>query len=100
MKERRVCFTATASKHVEREQAYWREHRDYPDIFPAELEAAIRILAIIPGAGSGYSQTRVAGLRRLYLQKLGCHIYYTFDDSQVIVRALWGARRERGPTLR
>lgn len=27
------------------------------------------------------------------------HLYYTFSDDEVIVRALWGARRERGPQL-
>ena len=27
------------------------------------------------------------------------HLYYTFDDTRVIVRALWGARRERGPRI-
>jgi hypothetical protein len=39
-------------------------------------------------------------LRRLYLQRISCHLYYTHDDREVIVRALWGARRERGPALR
>ncbi len=100
MNERRVRFTATALRHVEREQAYWLAHRDYPDIFSTELETAIKILAILPGAGSAYSQAAVDGLRRLYVQKLACHVYYTFDDREVIVRAVWGARRERGPTLR
>jgi hypothetical protein len=33
----------------------------------------------------------------IYLRKLACHLYYTFDDHEVIVRALWGARRERDP---
>jgi hypothetical protein len=98
--ERRVRFTATARRHVDREQAYWLEHRDYPDIFRTELESAIRILTFLPGVGSVYSRTPVVGLRRLYLEKVACHVYYTFDDSQVIVRAVWGARRERGPTLR
>jgi len=26
-------------------------------------------------------------------------VYYTFDDHEVIVRAFWGARRERGPAF-
>jgi hypothetical protein len=38
-------------------------------------------------------------LRRLYIRKLGCHLYYTFDEDDVIIRALWGARRKRGPTF-
>ena len=39
----------------------------------------------------------VPGLRRLYLRKIACHLYYTFDEHEVIVRALWGARRGKGP---
>jgi hypothetical protein len=57
------------------------------------------ILALLPGAGTPYTQTVVPDLRRLYIRKLGCHLYYTFDADDVIVRALGGARRERGPTF-
>ncbi len=42
----------------------------------------------------------VPGLRRIFLRKIACHLYYTFDDHDVIVRALWGSRRERGPRLK
>ncbi|MBI3403638.1 MAG: hypothetical protein HY048_19670 [Acidobacteria bacterium] len=31
---------------------------------------------------------------------VACHLYYTFDEQHVIVRALWGARRLHGPRLR
>ena len=92
-------FTATARRHVAREQTWWLENRDYRDLFAPELSAAIRVLAILPGAGTLYPQATHPGLRRLYLQRLGCHLYYTFDDADVIIRALWGARRERGPHL-
>jgi hypothetical protein len=27
------------------------------------------------------------------------HIYYTFDDQEVVVRAFWGARRSHRPLL-
>jgi hypothetical protein len=53
-----------------------------------------------PGAGRFYIEAGVPELRRLYLTRIACHIYYTFDDEEVIVRALWGARRERGPQLK
>jgi hypothetical protein len=33
----------------------------------------------------------------VYLERLAAHVYYTFTDEQVIVRALWSARRRRGP---
>ena len=68
-------------------------------MFLTELEAAIHILTILPGAGTPYTLSPIPNVRRLYVGKIACHLYYTFDDSEVIVRALWSARRERGPTL-
>ena len=99
MNERRVRFTETASQHVKRERTWWLENRDHQELFAIELENAVRILAVLPGAGTPYTGTDVAELRRLYLRKLACHIYYTFDDAEVTVRALWSARRERGPII-
>jgi hypothetical protein len=63
------------------------------------LDQALKVVAILPGAGTTYSLSAVPGLRRFYLRKTGCHIYYTFDEDEVIVRALWGARRRRGPVV-
>jgi plasmid stabilization system protein ParE len=74
-------------------------NRDHQELFATELEAAIRILALLPGAGTPYTKSATPGLRRLYLRKLACHLYYTFDDEEVIVRAMWGAKRERAPNL-
>jgi len=99
LKERRVHFTATARRHIDREHTWWIENRDYRELFATELEQAIHILAVLPGAGTPYTKAGVVGLRRLYLRTLGCHLYYTFDDLEVIVRAFWGARRERGPRI-
>ena len=99
MKPRRVRFTDTASRHVERERAWWLENRERQELFATELEKAIEILALLPGAGTPYTQTGTSDLRRLYIRKLGCHLYYTFDADDVIVRAFWGARLEHGPTI-
>ena len=99
MSTRRVRFTETAASHIDRERAWWLDNRDHQDLFATELENAVDVLALLPGAGSPYPHTAVANLRRLYLRKLACHLYYTFDDDTVIVRALWGARREHGPPL-
>jgi hypothetical protein len=35
----------------------------------------------------------------VYLRRTALHLYYTFDDDEVIVRALWGAHRGRGPQI-
>jgi plasmid stabilization system protein ParE len=100
LKPRRIRFTATAQRHVRRERAWWVENRIHLDVFAAELEEALRILALLPGAGTPYLRTGVADLRRLYVPKVACHLYYTFDEDEVIVRAFWGARRVRGPSLK
>lgn len=100
MKERRVRFTATARRHVRREKTWWLENRIHTDVFATEFERALRVLAVLPGAGTTYPRAGIAGLRRLYLPKVACHLYYTFDEHEVIVRTLWGARRERGPRLK
>jgi len=94
-----VRFTSTAQDHVRLEKAWWLENRTQTDIFANELEQALKVLAVLPGAGTLYPRAGVVGLRRIYLRKVGCHVYYTFDEHEVIVRALWGARRDKGPLL-
>jgi len=97
LNERRIQFTATAEEQVQTEREWWLSNRDHQELFAAELESALRILSILPGAGTLYTKSGTPDLRRLYLRRLACHLYYTFDDHAVIVRAMWGARRERGP---
>ena len=75
------------------------ENRTHTEIFVTELEQALKVLTVLPGAGTPYPYAEVAGLRRMYLRKTACHIYYTFDEHEVIVRALWGAKRDRGPMI-
>lgn len=62
-------------------------------------EKALKIIAALPGVETLYAPSPVSGVRRVYLRRIDAHLYYTFDDARVIVRALWGARRERGPQL-
>jgi plasmid stabilization system protein ParE len=99
LKKRGVRFTATAQEHVRREKVWWLANRDHPVVFIEELEQALQIIAALPGAGTLYAQSPIPGVRRVYLRRVAAHLYYTFDDTQVIVRALWGARRERGPRI-
>ena len=80
-----------------REKLWWLENRIHSESFAAEFDEALRILAFLPGAGTSYPLAGMAGLRRIYLRKVACHIYYTFDEQDVIVRAFWGAHRRRGP---
>ena len=75
------------------------QNRDHVDVFVEELEQALKIVALLPGAGSIYMRSPIPDVRRVYLRRVALHLYYTFSDDEVIVRALWGAHRERGPEL-
>jgi len=99
LKPRHVRFTRTAQQHVAQEKAWWLENRDHPEVFVEELEQALKVVALLPGAGTPYAKSPIQGVRRVYLRPVALHLYYTFDDDVVLVRALWGARRERGPQL-
>jgi len=68
-------------------------------VFAEELDQALKIIAMLPGAGTLYAQSPIPGIRRVYLRRADVHLYDTFDGTRVIVRAVWGARRGRGPLL-
>ena len=99
MNPRRVRFTSTAHRQVLREKQCWLENRIHRDVFVAEFEEVLRVLSLLPGSGTPYPQAGVPGLRRMYVRKIACHAYYTFDEHDVIVHALWGAFRGHGPRL-
>ena len=99
MRHRRVSFTITARHQVDLEHEWWRDNRDQRQLFEDELGAALNLVALLPGIGTPYELSPIAGVRRFYLEKIDCHLYYTFDDKHVVVRSLWGARRGRGPSL-
>ncbi|MGH9346284.1 MAG: hypothetical protein ACRD26_03365 [Vicinamibacterales bacterium] len=49
-------------------------NRTHTDTFAIEFEQALRVLSLLPGAGATYPQAGIAGLRRLYVPKVACHL--------------------------
>ena len=97
MKRRRVRFTATAREHVRFFRRWWLENSPRPEILSHDLREAIRLVSVLPGIGTAYPDAPVAGVRRLYLERLMSHLYFRYDESEVVVLALWHARRGSGP---
>jgi hypothetical protein len=64
LKQRHVSFTRTAQRHVAQEKAWWLENRDYPEVFVEELEQALKVVAVLPGAGTLYARSPIPGVRR------------------------------------
>jgi hypothetical protein len=61
------------------------------------MEEALELLSAFPGIGSPYRSSPIVGVRRFYLKRLTSHLYYTFDHRELVIRALWHARRGSGP---
>lgn len=99
MKRRRVLFAETARDHVHAAQTWWIENHLPVEILAEEIEEASALLSFLPGVGSLYPDASVPGLRRLYLRRISSHLYYTFTDDAVMIRALWHAKRGQGPNL-
>ena len=51
--------------------------------------------------GTIYDVSHGQIIRRVLLPRMQQHLYYSIDEATdtVIIRALWGARRGRGPKL-
>ena len=99
MKNRHVRFTATAKEHVRREKAWWWANRDHPDVFTEELEQALRSSRRFQVPEPSTLSLQFPAFAASTSGELPSILYYTFDGAGVIVRALWGARRERGPRI-
>jgi plasmid stabilization system protein ParE len=97
VKRRRVQFTATARRHLLRERDWWVGNRQQVDAFASDFDRTIGLIATLPGVSSSYPH--VPGVRRVFVERINVHVYFTFDDDSVIIRAVWGARRRRGPRL-
>ena len=98
MTRRKIRFTATAQNHVRLLRRWWSEKNStHPEILQQDLDQAIGTLSILPGIGVRYPSAPIPGVRRLYLERLTSHLYYTYDEHEIVIRALWHARRGSGP---
>lgn len=97
MTRRKLRFTATAREHVRLLKKWWRENSARPEILDDDLSGALKMLSVAPGIGQPYLSAPAPGVRRLYIERLVVHLYYTYDEREVVIRALWHARRGSGP---
>ena len=97
MNPRSVVFVKAAHEQLRAAKTWWIENQRPVAILVDEIEQAVRLLAWMPGAGNLYPHAGIDGLRRLYLRRSSSHVYYTFTQNTVTIRAFWHARRGYGP---
>lgn len=94
----RLRITARAAREIERAGAWWRDNRPAaPAAIHEDLEGALTLLALYPGIGQKVENQRLAGVRRLQLDRVRYHLYYRVAGGELVVLAFWHSHREHGP---
>ena len=88
-----------AAHEIDDAAAWWHENRPAsPLLFEHEIGRAFSMLRELPGEPGVpvYGAGLRAGVRRLFLARVGYHVYYQADHEQnrVAVLSIWHARRE------
>lgn len=96
----RVRSTPEADDQVRAIDNWWRRHRTAaPNLFLDELEAAFTLIGHAPGVGHPYRRSPIRGTRRVLLSRTRYHVYYLPIEDEVLVLAVWHAKRGSGPPL-
>jgi plasmid stabilization system protein ParE len=96
-----VRTTPDAESQVRAIDDWWRRHRAAaPDLFLDELETAFTLIGSAPNVGHPYRRAPVGGTRRVLLARTRYHVYYAPLGDEVVLLAVWHARRGSGPPLR
>ena len=98
----KLAFTPEAEEQADECDAWWREHRRATrELFARELADIKALLLEAPHLGLMYKVLDGFPVRRVLLRKTNTHLYYSIDDAQslVMILAVWGAPKGRGPIL-
>jgi plasmid stabilization system protein ParE len=97
----KIRVSRRAQREADRHDAWWRANRPgSPGLFIRELLQVLELLESNPDVGALYDSKRFMGpVRRVLMRKTERHVYYGRLGDELIVLAVWGARREHGPKL-
>ena len=91
-----------AQKQSAKIQTWWRANRTAaPTLFLDELAEAEQSLRRNPESGTIYAMHKTGAVRRILLPRTHHHLFFRYrsDRDELLVLAIWGAPRERGPKL-
>jgi len=79
---------------------WWNQDRPAaPGGIRQELERAFDLIASHPEVGAQALNARLPDVRRVYLARIGYHLYYRVTSSAVEVLSFWHSSRGSGPHL-
>jgi plasmid stabilization system protein ParE len=91
-----------SARQIEEASDWWRAHRvDSPEALADELEHAFELISRQPGVGLPAQGTRLRGVRRVLLRRVGYLLYYRVapGKDELHVLAFRHARRGTDPGL-
>jgi hypothetical protein len=91
-----------AEQQIRETDRWWRENRPKaPNAVREELERIGRLLAFRPRVGTRAVNVRLAGVRRIHIERIHCDVYYRIDGAREFIEivAFWGSRRGVGPPI-
>ena len=96
-----IRVSSRARREADKRDAWWRANRpEAVGLFTAELLDAIELLKANPNLGQVYEAVRFdVAVRRILMPGTETHLYHARVGNEVVVLAVWGARRGRGPRL-
>jgi plasmid stabilization system protein ParE len=93
-----VVFERRAARELEEIVVWWRKNRpSSPDLFVAELEGMLAVVALMPSLGVPARSERARDVRRVLLNKTKYHVYYRVRLGTLAVLSVWHAARGQGP---
>ena len=98
----KVRLAGPARRQADRIDRWWRKNRpDVANLFAREFDTARRLIVASPDLGAPYVKRHGVLVRRMILPKTKNHVYYEIrkDEDIVMILAVWGAPRGRGPKL-
>lgn len=95
-----IIVSLEAEAQIQVIDSWWRANREAaPDLSSQELAEAFANIRVAPEAGHRYPHHTRKGVRRVPLRSTRHHVYYVSSHDRVIVLAVWGSVKKRGPKL-
>jgi plasmid stabilization system protein ParE len=97
-----IKITPRAEEQMQKAASWWLANREAaPDALKEELRLAFDFISRHPGVGTLATNTRLKGVRRIYLSRVRYHLYYrvNLSSSEIEILALWHASRGKGPSI-
>jgi plasmid stabilization system protein ParE len=96
----KLRIAVRAANEVERADAWWRQNRlAAPEAVRQDLERTLKLLLLQPGIGQRVANTRLAGVRRIHVDRIQHHVYYRVQGNDLVVLRFWPAQRLKQPRL-